>query len=1009
MKEQRVQELPPLQLKPIISYPRVAEAGRQYLLSIDVQLTDGSPWPYQEEEFEISFVLETAPFFTHEPLGEQEPGIVLHRFGSTYGAAEYLLTASQLSVAPGTIKIALLNGWGLPIAQLKLDCEVKHEVIGKKQPKVSIYEELEFADMFSSPSDLFDFKLPETIDFKPPERPPIDFASIRSQIEQAGWLVQDLVDADLSSRQGVAIEHHPYFRDDYLLFVDQQFVGIVYTYPIDDLLTDIEEDVVDLKSIEGAIESWTKTPVKHTRYRKLPFIYNTSSIETRFTNALEVEPYTRSVFTFHRPETLATWLKQAPDSSRHNDLFRSRLHNMPPLEQGSLLTHQFEALQHIEQSLQNNRPRTLVEMETGMGKTHISVYYIYRLLTYANAKRILYIADPPTTKQYIFDSLQRFAAPDGPQLFTEMYQVRMIADDKLDPSVHVYVGTMRDLYRLYSSGREGKSLPVPGHMKPGEIVQKKYCADLPIEYFDVIVLSECEQLDFQLWQPVLDYFDALFIGVADTLTDSMREFFNQNVVYSATSTDEERQEEIEASTQRQKQIESTLRTARDLLQTDEGLSYESDRLSLLVWLLFLKNLDDFEQAQQEVMGKDYQPIIEEEYRWRDWVVGDFPPHHRKGDELLKFVNDDLIPYLSRLNGSDARDIRSITGTIFRNTTNPIRSGYILRGVVDKLATINFNSSDDIHSVSLFYETMLKEMRDSAGDAGEFYTPRPVVRFIIDRLQPKLGESLLDPACGTGGFLVETFGRLASKVRTAEQRRQVQNHLIGIEKKPIPYSLAIMNMLLHGIEAPNIIQENALTIDILQSQDEDHIDIIATTPPFVSSDEEPDAIYPLPEGEHRHATPAPLLFMHYIMQTLRRPGGRCGVVVPNGFLFWDEVAITIRRRLLTRFHLHTIVRLPAGVFSPYTSIPSNILFFEAGHKQFYSESEPCTKEAWFYEIPAPPGRRSYSKTRPIQYEAFQPCIDWWDNRVENEHAWKVPIEQIFANDCNLDYHNPHHSQ
>jgi type I restriction enzyme M protein len=304
--------------------------------------------------------------------------------------------------------------------------------------------------------------------------------------------------------------------------------------------------------------------------------------------------------------------------------------------------------------------------------------------------------------------------------------------------------------------------------------------------------------------------------------------------------------------------------------------------------------------------------------------------------------------------------------------------------------------------------MLKEMQGFTRDDGEFYTSYAVVRFIIDRLQPELGETLLDPACGTAGFLVETFGRLASQVHTPGQRRQLQDHLIGIEKKPIPYSLAIMNMLLHGIEAPNIIQADALTTDIRQLQEEDRIDIIATTPPFVTTDDEPNAMYPLPQGQHRHATRTPLLFMQYILQTLKQPGQRGGVVVPNGFLFWDESAITIRRRLLTRFHLHTIVRLPAGVFSPYTTIPTNILFFEADQEQLYSEVNPCTKEVWFYEILLPPGRRSYTKTRPIPYEAFQPCINWWDNRVENEHAWKIPIEQILANDCKLDYQNPHHS-
>src|SRR5258708_4690541 len=225
------------------------------------------------------------------------------------------------------------------------------------------------------------------------------------------------------------------------------------------------------------------------------------------------------------------------------------------------------------------------------------------------------------------------------------------------------------------------------------------------------------------------------------------------------------------------QLSSTIKSVRDLLRKDAGLSGDTDRLPQLVWLLFLKNLDDFEASQEELLGDDYIPIIEKNYRWRDWVVTESLTGRRKGDELLKFVNDDLIPYLGRLSGTDNRDIRTIIGTIFRGTYNRLRSGYILREVVDKLSAINFNSSDDIHAVSLFYETMLREMRDSAGDAGEFYTPRPVVRFIIDRLAPKLGERMLDPACGTCGFLLETYEHLRDQAPSPELHRQPQNSLM----------------------------------------------------------------------------------------------------------------------------------------------------------------------------------------------------------------------------------------
>src|SRR5207249_59507 len=231
------------------------------------------------------------------------------------------------------------------------------------------------------------------------------------------------------------------------------------------------------------------------------------------------------------------------------------------------------------------------------------------------------------------------------------------------------------------------------------------------------------------------------------------------------------------------------------LRKDAGLSGDTDRLPQLTWLLFLKSFDDAEYAREEMLGDIFVPVIEPPYRWRDWAAVEDKTSRMTGDELLEFVNSDLIPYLALLSGSSARDIRTIIGTIFQGTVNRIRSGYILRQVVDKLSAINFNSSDDIHAVSHFYETMLKEMRDASGDSGEFYTPRPVVRFIVNRLAPQLGERILDPACGTCGFLVETYEQLRSAARSPEQHRLLQQSLLGIEKKAMPYLLGVMNLLL----------------------------------------------------------------------------------------------------------------------------------------------------------------------------------------------------------------------
>jgi len=447
------------------------------------------------------------------------------------------------------------------------------------------------------------------------------------------------------------------------------------------------------------------------------------------------------------------------------------------------------------------------------------------------------------------------------------------------------------------------------------------------------------------------------------------------------------------------QLNATIKSVRDLLRKDSGLAGDTDRLPQLTWLLFLKNLDDFEYAQEEELGEEYEPVIESPYRWRDWAAVEDKTQRLTGDELLDFVNNHLIPYLGRISGSGEQDIRTIIGTIFQGTYNRVRSGYILREVVEKLSTINFNSSDDIHAVSHFYETMLREMRDSAGDAGEFYTPRPVVRFIIDRLAPKLGERMLDPACGTCGFLVETYEHLREQARSPELHRQLQDSLMGIEKKSMPYLLGVMNLLLHDVEYPNIVERNALSTNIRQVRDAERVDVVATNPPF-GGEEERGILNNFPEGMRTSETA--LLYFQYVMAMLKRPYGRCGIVLPNGFLFGGGVATEVKRQLLNRFNLHTIVRLPNGVFAPYTGIPTNLVFFQACDP---GGEEPCTREVWYYEQPLPEGRNSYTKTKPLQYEEFADCIAWWDNREENERAWKVPVEQILANDCNLDIKNP----
>ena len=427
------------------------------------------------------------------------------------------------------------------------------------------------------------------------------------------------------------------------------------------------------------------------------------------------------------------------------------------------------------------------------------------------------------------------------------------------------------------------------------------------------------------------------------------------------------------------QLGSLIKSARDIMRKDKGLNGDLDRLPMLTWIMFLKFLDDLEQIREQealMAGKKFRPAIELPYRWRDWAAKE---DGTTGDELIAFINNEeavrpdgikgqgLFAYLRNLQSANGGDRRDVIANIFRGVINRMVSGYLLRDVINKLNGIHFTSSDEIHTLGHLYESMLREMRDTAGDSGEFYTPRPVVRFMVEAINPRLGEVLLDPACGTGGFLVETFSHLEKQCKTVGDRKILQEKsILGGEAKPLPYLLSQMNLLLHGLEYPRITYGNSLAKPLNEIGDRDRVDIILTNPPF-GGEEERGILGNFPSDKQTAETA--LLFLQLIMRKLRRipKPGRAAVVVPNGTLFGDGVCARIKEELLKEFNLHTIVRLPNGVFAPYTSIPTNLLFFDRSG---------ATKQIWYYEQPLPEGRKNYTKTQPLQLEEFKPCLDWW---------------------------------
>jgi type I restriction enzyme M protein len=445
------------------------------------------------------------------------------------------------------------------------------------------------------------------------------------------------------------------------------------------------------------------------------------------------------------------------------------------------------------------------------------------------------------------------------------------------------------------------------------------------------------------------------------------------------------------------EIASAIKSARDIMRKDAGLNGDLDRLPQLSWLLFLRAFNERVDGFREMDDLDYQPALDEPYRWEVWGTNE----EFTGDTFLKFVNDELLPYLRELKGGGDNDPRNVISAIFQEVNNRMLSGTLLRDLVNIVDRIDFQADESVHTMAHVYESIMKEMRDAAGDSGEFYTPRPVIKFMVEQSFLQLGESVLDPACGTGGFLVEAFDELKPHANSSVKLTQLHNNIRGIEKKPLPYLLCMMNLLLHDVDTPRVIRDNALTRMRNENSPRDRVNVILTNPPF-GGEEEQSVAARFPKGYATGETA--WLFLYSVIERLK-PGGRCAIVLPNGSLFEGrKSAGLIKEKLMKECNLHTIVRLPQGVFAPYTQIPANLLFFE---------KTGSTKDIWYYEIPLPDGRRGYTKTKPMQYDEFKDCADWWagkdrKGRGGNERAWKVAANEVRASGYNLDLTNPHES-
>jgi type I restriction enzyme M protein len=443
-------------------------------------------------------------------------------------------------------------------------------------------------------------------------------------------------------------------------------------------------------------------------------------------------------------------------------------------------------------------------------------------------------------------------------------------------------------------------------------------------------------------------------------------------------------------------VRTLVKSIQDTMRQDSGVDGDAQRISQLCWMFFVKILDD-QDAQLELMDPGYSSPVPNELRWGSWAAD---PEGMTGDELLSFINNELFPKLKSLTAIGSQAARQrVVRSVFEDAYNYMKSGQLVRQVVNKINGVDFNNLVEKQHFGDVYEQLLNDLQN-AGNAGEYYTPRAVTTFMAERLDPKPGEILLDPACGTGGFLTCSIRHMReSYVKTPKDEQLMQASLRAVEKKPLPHMLCTTNMLLHGIEDPSFVRhDNTLARPYVSYGASDRVDIVLTNPPF-GGKEEPGIESNFPS--HLQTRETADLFLALIIRLLK-PGGRAAVVLPDGSLFGEGVKTRLKEQLMAECNLHTIVRLPNSVFKPYASIGTNLLFFEKGQP---------TKETWFYEHRVPEGQKAYSMTKPIRVEHLAPCVKWWggvarEGRVEAEVSWRVTIDEVKGRAYNLDIKNPH---
>jgi type I restriction enzyme M protein len=437
-----------------------------------------------------------------------------------------------------------------------------------------------------------------------------------------------------------------------------------------------------------------------------------------------------------------------------------------------------------------------------------------------------------------------------------------------------------------------------------------------------------------------------------------------------------------------KNIGNIIKTLQNIMRKDAGVSGDAQRIEQLGWMISLKILDDKDKELEQI-DDNFKSPIPDPLKWRNWAADS---EGLTGDALRDFIDKELFPILKEMDISSGNKRTIIVKEIFEGTNNYMKNGTIIRQVLNKLNEIDFNNSEDRHVFGDIYENILKDLQ-SAGNYGEFYTPRAITEIMTELLNPRLGEIVLDPACGTGGFLTCAIEHIRKEVKTNDDRQLLAKNIRGSELKPLPFMLAVTNLILHDIEVPAIEYNDSLAREYTAIKEPDRVNVILANPPFGASVSDGiETNYPL---NYRTTESADLFLL--LMIRLLKLDGRAAIVLPDGSLTGDGVKARIRQHWLETCNLHTIVRLPNSVFQPYASVATNLLFFTKGKP---------TQEIWYWQHQLPEGVKAYSKTKPIQKTEFENLKAWWHNRVENEQAWKVSLDDLKANNYSLDIKNPH---